>query len=88
MLQLFSMIKSKDGIKCRGDFFWSVVDFSFEKQDNILAYTSTVYCIYSTFVLYCIPGFFYNGIFAGCYVHQDSIQHFNSYIYPLKKFGL
>ena len=32
MLQLFSMIKSKDGIKRRGDFFWSVVDFSFEKD--------------------------------------------------------
>jgi hypothetical protein len=26
------MIKSEDGIKCRGDFFWSVVDFSFEKD--------------------------------------------------------
>ena len=32
MLQLFSMIKFKDGIKRRGDFFWSVVDFSFEKD--------------------------------------------------------
>ena len=32
MLQLFCMIKSEDGIKCRGDFFWSVVDFSFEKD--------------------------------------------------------
>ena len=32
MLQLFSMIKSEDGIKRRGDFFWSVVDFSFEKD--------------------------------------------------------
>jgi hypothetical protein len=26
------MIKSEDGIKRRGDFFWSVVDFSFEKD--------------------------------------------------------
>jgi hypothetical protein len=26
------MIKSKEGIKRRGDFFWSVVDFSFEKD--------------------------------------------------------
>jgi hypothetical protein len=26
------MIKSEDGIKCRGDFFWSVGDFSFEKD--------------------------------------------------------
>jgi hypothetical protein len=34
MLQLFSMIKSEDGIKRRGDFFWSVVDFSFEKDNN------------------------------------------------------
>ena len=32
MLQLFSMIKSEDRIKRRGDFFWSVVDFSFEKD--------------------------------------------------------
>jgi hypothetical protein len=31
MLQLFSMIKSEDGIKRRGDFLWSVVDLSFEK---------------------------------------------------------
>ena len=26
------MIKSEDGIKRRGDFFWSVGDFSFEKD--------------------------------------------------------
>jgi hypothetical protein len=26
------MIKSEDGIKRRCDFFWSVVDFSFEKD--------------------------------------------------------
>ena len=26
------LIKSEDGIKRRGDFFWSVVDFSFEKD--------------------------------------------------------
>ena len=32
LLQLFSMIKSEDGIKRRGGFFWSVVDFSFEKD--------------------------------------------------------
>ena len=32
MFPLFSMIKSKDGIKCRGDLFWSVVDCSFEKD--------------------------------------------------------
>jgi hypothetical protein len=32
LLQLFSMIKSEDGIKRRGDFFWSVGDFSFEKD--------------------------------------------------------
>ena len=31
LLQLFSMIKSEDGIKRRGDFFWFVGDFSFEK---------------------------------------------------------
>jgi hypothetical protein len=31
-LQLFAMIKSEDGIKRRGDFFWSVVNFSFEKD--------------------------------------------------------
>ena len=41
LLQLFSMIKSEDGIKRRGDFFWSVGDFSLEKdtfsQDNIMA---------------------------------------------------
>jgi hypothetical protein len=32
LLQLFSMIKSEDEIKHRGDFFWSVEDFSFEKD--------------------------------------------------------
>ena len=32
LLQLFSMIKSEEGIKRRGDFFWSVGDFSFEKD--------------------------------------------------------
>ena len=40
------MIKSEDGIKHRGDFFWSVGDFSFEKdtildtfsQNNMMAY--------------------------------------------------
>jgi len=32
LLQLFSMIKSEDGIQHRGDFFWSVGDFSFEKD--------------------------------------------------------
>jgi hypothetical protein len=26
------MIKYKDGVKRRGDFFWSVVDFTFEKD--------------------------------------------------------
>jgi hypothetical protein len=43
------MIKSEDGIKCRGDLFWSVVDCSFEKiqsdtlsQDNIMAYKFTL----------------------------------------------
>ena len=29
---LFIMIKSEDGIKRRGDFFWTVGDFSFEKD--------------------------------------------------------
>ena len=32
LLQLFSIIKSEDRIKRRGDFFWSVWDFSFEKD--------------------------------------------------------
>ena len=32
MLQLCSMIKPEDGIQRRADFFWSVVDFSFEKD--------------------------------------------------------
>jgi hypothetical protein len=32
MLQLFSMIKSEGGIKRTGYFFWSVVNFSFEKD--------------------------------------------------------
>ena len=32
LLLLFSMIKSEDGIKWRVDFFWSVGDFSFEKD--------------------------------------------------------
>jgi hypothetical protein len=31
------MIKSEDGIKRRGDFVWSVVDFSFEKDIRVLA---------------------------------------------------
>jgi hypothetical protein len=29
---MFSMIKSEGGIKRTGDFFWSVVNFSFEKD--------------------------------------------------------
>jgi hypothetical protein len=37
---LFSMIKSEDRIKRRGDFFWSVGDFSDTfSQDNIMAYS-------------------------------------------------
>ena len=43
MLQLFSMIKSEDGIKRRGDFFQSVVDFSFEKDTIEHIFTGQYY---------------------------------------------
>jgi hypothetical protein len=37
------MIKSEDGIKRRGDFFWSVVDFSFEKDTIGRIFTGQYY---------------------------------------------
>ena len=43
LLQLFSMIKSEDGIKRRGDFFWSVGDFSFEKDSIGHIFTGQYY---------------------------------------------
>ena len=43
LLQLFSMIKSEDGIKRRGDFFWSVGDFSFEKDTIRHIFTGQYY---------------------------------------------
>jgi hypothetical protein len=39
MLQLFSMIKAKDGIKYRGELFWSVVECP------KVAYGITITCI-------------------------------------------
>jgi hypothetical protein len=47
MLQLFSMIKSEDGIKRRGDFFWSVVDFSFEKDTIGHIFTGQYYGLHN-----------------------------------------
>lgn len=32
LLQLFSMINTEDGVKRRGDSFWSFEDFSFAKD--------------------------------------------------------
>jgi hypothetical protein len=40
---LIGNIKSEDGIKCRGDFFWSVVDFSFEKDTIEHIFTGQYY---------------------------------------------
>ena len=51
MLQLFSMIKSEDGIKRRGDFFWSVVDFSFEKDTIGHIFTGQYYGLHNHSVL-------------------------------------
>ena len=48
MLQLFSMIKSEEGIKRRGDFFWSVVDFSFEKDTIGHIFTGQYYGLHKT----------------------------------------
>jgi hypothetical protein len=48
MLQLFSMIKSEDGIKRRGDFFWFVVDFSFEKDTIGHIFTGQYYGLHKT----------------------------------------
>jgi hypothetical protein len=44
---LFSMIKSEDGIKRRGDFFWSVVDFSFEKDTIGHIFTGQYYGLHN-----------------------------------------
>jgi len=37
------MIKSEDGIKRRDDFFWSVGDFSFEKDTSGHIFTGQYY---------------------------------------------
>jgi hypothetical protein len=47
LLQLFSMIKSEDGIKRRGDFFWSVGDFSFEKDTIGHIFTGQYYGLHN-----------------------------------------
>ena len=52
LLQLFSMIKSEDGIKRRGDFFWSVVDFSFEKDTIGHIFTGQYYGLQLYVVMY------------------------------------
>ena len=49
LLQLFSMIKSEDGIKRRGDFFWSVGDFSFEKDTIGHNFTGHYYVLHNVF---------------------------------------
>ena len=49
LLQLFSMIKSEDGITRRGDFLWSVGDFSFEKDTIGHIFTEQYYGLH----LYC-----------------------------------
>jgi hypothetical protein len=41
------MIKSEDGIKRRGDFFWSVVDFSFEKDTIGHIFTGQYYGLHN-----------------------------------------
>ena len=47
LLQLFSMIKSEDRIKRRGDFFWSVEDFSFEKDTIGRIFTGQYYGLHN-----------------------------------------
>ena len=49
LLQLFSMIKFEDGIKCRGDFFWSVGDFSFEKDTIGHIFTGQYYGLHKQY---------------------------------------
>ena len=51
LLQLFSVIKSEDGTKRRGDFFWSVGDFSFEKDTIRHIFTGQYYGLHSEFNL-------------------------------------
>jgi hypothetical protein len=51
MLQLFSMIiKSEGGIKRRCDFFWSVVDFSFEKDTIEHIFTGQYYGLHRYYI--------------------------------------
>ena len=54
LLQLFSMIKSEDGIKRRGDFFWSVGDSSFEKNTIGHIFTGQYYGLQLEGLLQCL----------------------------------
>ena len=66
MLQFFSMIKSEDGIKHRGDFFWSIVDFSFEKDTIGHIFTGQYYGLHM-----------HNAIYA-CFMHYHSVPPMKS----------
>jgi hypothetical protein len=46
------MIKSEDGIKRRGDFFWSVGDFSFEKDTIGHNFTGHYYVLHIRWLLF------------------------------------
>ena len=52
LLQLCSMIKSEDGIKLRSDFFWSVGDFSFEKNTIGHIFTGQYYGLHNIAILH------------------------------------
>ena len=66
MLQLFSMIKSEDGIKRRGDFFWSVVDFSFENDTIGHIFTGQYYGLQLDFISFLWSG---GGIICALQTH-------------------
>ena len=60
------MIKSEDGIKRRGDFFWSVVDFSFEKDTIGHIFTGQYYGLHMLliFLLFCFVFLFFFSLFC------------------------
>ena len=50
LLQLFSMTKCEVGIKRGGDFFWSVGNFSFEKDTIGYIFTGQYYGLQVHFI--------------------------------------
>jgi hypothetical protein len=85
MLQLLSMRKSEDGIKRRGDFFWSVVDFSFEKDTIGHIFTGQYYGLQSNkcqfYSLWCDA----IGVELTIYRHRsDHVNYYTTDVVPFK----